>query len=81
MLDVEGYIRRTAPFFETEAFWEKETERKSDVFGNVAHVLSSYASYRVEGGEPFQRGSNSIQLVWDGARWWIVSVAWNTERE
>jgi hypothetical protein len=31
-------------------------------------------------GEPFERGTNSVQLFHDGERWWIVSVMWNTSR-
>ncbi len=26
--------------------------------------------------KPFKRGINSIQLMNDGSRWWIVSVFW-----
>jgi hypothetical protein len=49
MLDVEGYIRRTAPILATKDFWEVETGRKTEVFGSVAHVLSYYESRRQEG--------------------------------
>ncbi len=80
ILDVEGYIRRTAPIFEREGFWERETERKTETFGNIAHLLSSYESRHEENGEPFTRGLNSIQLFYDRVRWWIVTVMWNTER-
>jgi hypothetical protein len=37
-------------------------------------------SLRSPEGEPFESGANSIQLFYDGARWWIVSVMWNTAR-
>ena len=80
VLDVEGYIRRTDPFFQIEDFWEVETDRKTDAFGNIAHVLSFYESRREEHGEAFVRGVNSFQLFYDGTRWWIASVMWNTER-
>ena len=30
--------------------------------------------------EPFTRGINSIQLLWDGRRWWIMNVFWDSER-
>ncbi len=29
---------------------------------------------------PFMRGINSIQLLNDGGRWWVVSVFWDAER-
>jgi len=81
MIDVEGYVRRVDPIFETESFWEAETERKTKIFGNIAHIFSTYESRRTKNGKPFQRGINSIQLFHDGTRWWIVTVMWNTERE
>jgi hypothetical protein len=56
-----------------------ETERKTETFGNMAHVLSFYESRREEHGEPFTTGVNSMQLFYDGTRWWIASVMWNTE--
>ena len=29
--------------------------------------------------EPFMRGINSIQLFYDGNRWWIVNIFWQQE--
>jgi hypothetical protein len=80
MLDVEGYIRPTAPILATEDFWEVETGRKTEVFGSVAHVLSYYESRRQKDGQAFTSGANSMQLFFDGERWWFASVMWNTER-
>jgi hypothetical protein len=79
VLDVEGYIRRTDPYFQANDFWEVETDRKTETFGNIAHVLSFYESRREEHGASFTHGVNSIQLFYDGTRWWIASVMWNTE--
>jgi hypothetical protein len=80
MLDVEAYIRRVEPIFDNEDFWEVETGRESEVFGNVAHVLSHYESRHQKHGPAFTSGANSMQLFFDGARWWFASVMWNTER-
>ena len=74
VLDVAGYIRRTDPFFQANDFWEIETDRKTETFGNIAHVLSDYESRREEHGDAFTRGVNSIQLFYDGTRWWIASA-------
>ena len=63
-----------------EGFWEREIHREVRRFGNVAHVMSTYASSTTPGGEPFARGVNSIQLTWDGDRWWIVSWIFDQER-
>ncbi len=81
LLSVEEYIQRVEPIFATEDFWERESSRQTETFGHVAHVLSSYESFRNPNGAPFHRGANSLQLFHDGSRWWIVAVMWNTERE
>ena len=62
-------------------FFEREIARRTDCFGNVCQVFSTYESRRSAADEkPFERGINSIQLVRDGKRWWIASVAWDTEK-
>lgn len=80
ILSPEQFIQRVEPIFAKEDFWERESERQTELFGNVAHVLSKYVSLREPEGEPFEHGINSIQLIYDGTRWWIVSVMWNTAR-
>ena len=80
VLTPEDYIRRVEPIFAGEAFWERETSRQVETFGRVAHVLSHYESLRDPAGPPFETGTNSVQLFYDDARWWIVSVMWNTPR-
>jgi hypothetical protein len=61
-------------------FYETEIHRIVHRFGNIAHVMSTYASATTPGGEAFDRGINSIQLTWDGDRWWIVSWIFDSER-
>jgi len=80
LLSPEVYVRRVEPIFATEDFWEHESSRQVETFGQVAHVLSHYESLRSPHGTPFERGTNSLQLFYDGLRWWIVSVMWNTSR-
>ena len=60
---------------------EREIARRTDCFGNVCHVFSTYESRFTEAdAKPFERGIHSIQLLRDGRRWWIASVAWEVER-
>jgi hypothetical protein len=80
VLTPEDYIRRVEPIFAKEDFWERESSRQEEKIGRIAHVLSHYESLREPDGEPFERGTNSIQLFNDGVRWWIVSILWNTAR-
>lgn len=81
VVDVEGYIERSAPFLEGEGFFERELGRSTETFGSVVHAFSAYDSKHAESdAEPFARGVNSIQLYNDGARWWVVTVMWDSER-
>jgi len=43
-------------------------------------VFSSYESRRSPAAKPFQRGINSIQLLNNGKRWWVLSILWDEER-
>jgi hypothetical protein len=66
---------------EATGFFEREIARRTDCFGNVCQIFSTYESRHTESdAKPFERGVNSIQLVRDGKRWWIASVAWDAER-
>ena len=62
------------------AFYEEEIHRETQRFGNVAHVWSTYAWRRSEKGPVEGRGINSIQLFHDGARWWITTWIFDSER-
>lgn len=79
LLDADSYERTRAPLFSSHAFYETELARRTERFGCVAHVLSTYESRLSPHGAPFMRGVNSIQLVRAEGRWWIVSVAWQHE--
>jgi hypothetical protein len=79
-LDVEAYIARVEPFFRESGFYEKEVARRTEQFGRIVHVWSTYESrYREDDPEAFMRGINSFQLFHDGTRWWIVNIYWQHE--
>jgi len=62
-----------------EGFFEKEIHRVTERFGPIAHVWSTYESRRTESGPVIMRGINSIELFWDGKRWWIANAIWTDE--
>jgi hypothetical protein len=79
MLDVEDYIARVEPLLQ-KGFYEKEVARRTEQFGQIAHVWSTYESrHDPSESDPFMRGINSFQLFNDGNRWWILSVYWQHE--
>src|SRR5438132_3272927 len=80
LLDIEGFIGRAESAFEKNGFYEKEIARKTEQFGQIAHVWSTYESrHDPSDSVPFVRGINSIQLFHDGKRWWILSIYWQQE--
>jgi len=80
-LSPEDYIQRTSESFLKNGFFEKEIARRTEAFGTVTHVFSTYESRRASADDkPMARGINSIQLLKHGGRWWIATVLWDQER-
>jgi hypothetical protein len=78
-MTVQGYIDGSGKYFKEHAFYEREISRKIETFGSITHIFSTYESRNSADGKPFERGINSIQLLNDGSRWWIVDVYWTGE--
>lgn len=79
LLGVNDYIAGSGPQLERVGFREREIARRTEQFGHIAHVFSTYEG-RTETDSTVIRGINSIQLMSDGTRWWVVSVFWEAER-
>lgn len=80
VLTPDEYIQRSAPFIEKNGFFEREISRRTERFGSIAHLFSTYESRHAKDDEkPFARGINSIQVMNDGKRWWVVTVFWQAE--
>ena len=77
--DVEGYARGAGTYFKTHAFYERAMVNRVERFGNMGQVFSSYESRNALNEKPFARGVNSIQIFFDGSRWWVVSILWDEE--
>jgi hypothetical protein len=73
----EDYIARSGPFLETNGFFEREAKRKSMRSIDLVNVLSSYESRnKLDDKKPFETGTNSFQLFFDGTRWYVHSILW-----
>jgi hypothetical protein len=83
IMGLEDYARDTTPFFADNDFYEIETARRIDLFGNIAHVWSAYeARTSLDSAEPERRGINSIQLFRDPELGWrIMAMLWDNERD
>ena len=75
------YAAAAGATLEERGFFETEVWRVTETFGRISHAFSTYESrWTPEDEKPFQRGINSIQLLDDGKRWWVVSIYWDAER-
>jgi hypothetical protein len=81
-MSLEEYARDVTPWFAQSGFYESETSRRIDVFGNIAHVWSAYeARTSPDDAEVERRGVNSIQLFKDpDVGWRIIHMIWDNER-
>lgn len=81
VLTPDEYATAVGPRLESAGFFEREIGRRTEQFGGIAHVFSTYDSKRLATDSvPFARGINSIQLVTDGTRWFVLSILWDAER-
>lgn len=76
----DEYAKLADPYFSKNGFAEREIFRKSERYGNIMQIFSTYES-RHDGSDakPFARGINSFQLLYDGKRWWVVTIYWQEE--
>ncbi len=77
VLTPDDYVTRAGPILEKEGFFEKEIGSKIQKYGPIAQVFTAYESRKTPTDEkPIERGVNSLQLTFDGKRWWIESITW-----
>ena len=60
-----------------EMVTEKQIKVRSQTFGNIAHLWSTYETALA--GKPATRGINSIQAINDGQNWKIIEIVWQVE--
>jgi len=80
LFSADEYAQRGDPYFQKNGFFEREVARRTERYGNMAQVFSTYESrHAAADPKPFERGINSFQLMNDGHRWWIVTIFWQGE--
>ncbi len=79
IMNHQQYVNSTNESLVGEGFTEREINRVVRKFGNIAHIFSTY-EYTNDDKTAKGRGINSIELFWDGTRWWISSASWDEER-
>jgi len=79
VLSPDDYVTRGKDAFAKDGFYENSIGNRIERWDHIAHVWSTYESRHAKGEKPFARGINSFQLMYDGNRWWILSVYWEPE--
>jgi hypothetical protein len=75
-----SYAERAGAYFSEHGFFEHELGRKTDSFGAMTHIYTTYESRETKDGKPIDRGINSMEFFYDGQRWWCVEIYWDAER-
>ena len=79
-ISIEDYIESASKWMFDNGFYENEIHKVTERFGPIAHVFSSYESFRTEEDTaPFMRGINSIQLMHTGERWMVMNIYFTQE--
>ena len=74
---LEEFVRIGMKYYEGDGFIEYELTKTINEYNGIAHVFQAY--YAKEGNIE-ERGINSFQLIFDGKRWWIISLLWVSDR-
>jgi hypothetical protein len=80
VVDHQQFVDSTDAELAAKGFFEWEIHRETKRFGNIAHIFSTYESRITKDGPVIARGVNSIEVFWDGKRWWIAGAIWDQER-
>jgi hypothetical protein len=83
--DVDGFIAPRAELLTSGTltdFREWQLQGRTEVFGDIAQHLASYAKSWVQEGTTFTgRGMKTLQLIRTSDGWRISAAAWDDERE
>ena len=69
---LKEYHRENDAYMEKTGYWEHETSRKVLNIRNIYHVWSAYEAKETPDGRIINQGINSIELYFDGKRFWIL---------
>lgn len=77
-LSPEDYVQMFTTRIST-GFFERELHRVTETYGTVTHAFSSYETKEKKDGPVTNRGINSIQLFFDGKRYYVINIFWCAE--
>jgi len=78
VLNVDGWINAVAKRG-SDIFHEHQLKVKTETWGHIAHLWSTYETKIGSDDKPADRGINSIQAIFDGKRWKVIEITWQAE--
>jgi len=78
ILTVDGWIDAVRKRG-SQVFYERQVKVTTESWGHMAHLWSTYETRTSPDAKPEARGINSIQAVFDGQRWRVISIEWQAE--
>ena len=80
VMTTKQFIERATPNVATKGFFERPVANRLLVYGNIAHVWSTYETREASNQEkPTARGVNSFEMVRVGSEWKVQSILWEKE--
>jgi hypothetical protein len=77
---IDDFIARTVAVLAKQGYYERAIVSRVDHFDHLAQVWSTYETRAVKASEkPDSRGVNSMHLFFDGKRWYILDLYWQSE--
>jgi len=80
-MTLQEFHKETDDMVFSTAFYENEINREVRIFGNIAQVWSTYETRLEKDGKVERRGINSLQLIFENSRWYIISWIFSGENE
>ena len=78
LLTVDGWIETVAKRGNA-ILKEHQVKVKTETWGHLAHLWSTYELNVDPAGSPTIRGINSIQAFYDGKQWKVLEILWQAE--
>jgi hypothetical protein len=78
-VELEGFLSFALPQWAKTGFFEKGLTMSVQKQGGLAQVWSIYEIRLAEEGPVLYTGVNALQCAWDGKRWWIMHLAFESQ--
>ena len=73
-LSHQEFVNESDPAMKSKSFYEHEVHRITHRVGNVVHVMCTAEQQSEMGGPVKGQSVDSLEMYWDGTRWWIASA-------